>query len=306
MNDKARQQAVQETAKSKFRGKKTLKSKVAIQYKENLEREYRRLTNAYMELLRDTLTKYLPVIKKAANEAKRLDTALHTDAIDLETVIRDTFRAMNIELDSKTEKFLLRSKLEKLSNLTRKLTVKEWKRVVSKTLGIDITDDYYLGEFYRESLKRWTDTNVDLIKSIPAGSLGEMQEIVQSGYATGKSTTSILKEVQSAYGVNKRKAAFLARDQMAKLNADLTQAEQTDAGVTEYIWSSSGDGRVRDRHRFLDGKTFKWSEPPIVDVKTGRRAHPGQDYQCRCVAIPKFDIETLDLPMSGTTTQEGG
>lgn len=305
MNDIARQQAVQEAAKSKFRGKRTLKSKITPHYKENLEREYKRITNAYMYLLRDTLTKYLPVIQKAAKAQNRRDSAIHTDANDLEAVIRETFHAMNVELDKKAEHFMLRSKLEKLSNLTRKLTVKEWKRVVSSTLGIDITEDYYLGEFYREQLKVWTDNNVDLIKSIPADSLSEMQDIVEHGFAAGSSTTDIIREIQNTYGVSKRKAAFLARDQMARLNADLTRSQQTDAGVSEYIWSSSGDGRVRDRHRFLDGKTFRWSDPPVVDVKTGRRAHPGEDYQCRCVAIPKFDIDTLDLPMSGTSNEGG-
>ncbi len=305
MNDIARQQAVQEAAKSKFRGKRTLKSKVTPHYKENLEREYKRITNAYMYLLRDTLIKYLPAIKTAATVQKRRDTAIHTDAKDLEAVIRDTFQAMNIELGKKTEHFMLRSKLEKLSNLARKLTVREWKKVVSSTLGIDITEDYYLGEFYREQLKVWTDSNVDLIKSIPADSLSEMRVIVEQGFAAGSSTTGILGEIQKTYGVGKRKAAFLARDQMAKLNANLTRSQQTDAGVSEYIWSSSGDGRVRDRHRFLDGKTFRWSDPPVVDVKTGRRAHPGEDYQCRCVAIPKFDIDTLDLPMSGTRGKGG-
>ena len=305
MNDTARRATVQEAAKKKFRGKKTLKCRVALHYKENLEREYRRITNAYMSILKDVITKYLPVIKKATQSQHSDDTGIHNDAGDLETVIRDTFQAMHVELDQKTDKFSLRSKLERLSNLTRKLTVKEWKKVVSKTLGIDITEDYYLGEFYREQLKVWTDKNVDLIKSIPADSLSEMRGIVESGFKAGKSTTDILREIQSTYGVGKRKAAFLARDQMAKLNADLTRAQQTDAGVSEYIWSSSGDGRVRDRHRFLDGKTFKWSDPPVVDVKTGRRAHPGEDYQCRCVALPKFELDTLDLPMSGTESKGG-
>lgn len=305
MNDAARQQAVREAAKKKFRGRRTLKSKVDIRYKENLEREYRRLTRSYMALLKETLTKYLPVIKEAIKEEPRQDGAIHTDAKDLSSIIRETFRAMNVELDKKTERFMLSKKLDNLSKLTRKLSVKEWKKVVSNTLGIDITDDYYLGEFYREQLKVWNELNTDLIKSIPKDSLAEMQDIVLTAYQNGDTITSILKKVQHTYGVSRSKAEFLARDQMAKLNSSLTQFQQTDAGVSEYIWSSSGDGRVRDRHRFLDGKTFSWSDPPIVDIKTGRRAHPGEDYQCRCVALPKFDIETLDLPMSGTTDKGG-
>ena len=206
---------------------------------------------------------------------------------------------MNVELEEKTERFLLRSQLERLANLTRKLTVREWKRVVSKTLGIDLADDKYLGDFYKKALKEWTKTNVDLIKSIPQNSLGDMEDIVLNGVKSGKTAKSVMQDIQHTYGVSRNKAKFLARDQMAKLNSNIAKMQQTNAGVKEYIWSSSGDGRVRDRHKELDGKKFKWSEPPIVDMKTGRRAHPGEDYQCRCVALPVFDIDMLDLPMSG-------
>ena len=137
-----------------------------------------------------------------------------------------------------------------------------------------------------------------LIKTITKDTLSQMENIVQEGFKTGKTTTSIVKEIQSTYGVEKRYARLIARDQMAKLNADLTKTQQQDAGVEEYIWSTSGDGRVRDRHRSLNNKTFRWDDPPVVDTKTGRRCHPGEDYQCRCVSLPKFNFSTLDLPIA--------
>ena len=172
------------------------------------------------------------------------------------------------------------------------------KKVVKSTLGIDLLDDYYLGEFYRQQLQVWVADNVSLIKSIPQETLAKMQDIVLGGFRSGKTTTSIIKEIRQAYGVGKRKAQLIARDQMAKLNADITRSQQEDAGVREYTWRTSGDSRVRERHRELDGKVFSWDNPPVVDLKTGRRCHPGQDYQCRCVAIPRFDIDTLDLPLA--------
>ena len=121
-------------------------------------------------------------------------------------------------------------------------------------------------------------------------------ETLQDGFLSGKSNTEIGRQIQEAYGIEKRHAQFIARDQTAKLNADLTQSQQTDAGGSEYIWSDAGDNRVRPRHEQLNGKRFKWSEPPIVDENTGRRCHPGEDYNCRCVALPVFNIENLELP----------
>ena len=300
MKNTKKEQDIKSLVKKKFGRKHKLESRVVIQYKENLEREYQRTTNAYMKLLKDTLTKYLPLIKTELLEANTDSQGdIRKDANNLPSAIRSIFKKMNVELEEKTDRFLLRSQLERLAHLTRKLTIREWKRVVSKTLGIDLTDDKYLGEFYEKALKEWTELNVDLIKSIPKNSLGEMEDIVLEGVKTGKTAKSVLQDIQHTYGVSRNKAKFLARDQMAKLNSNIAQMQQTNAGVEEYIWSSSGDGRVRDRHKELDGKKFKWSEPPIVDKKTGRRAHPGQDYQCRCVALPVFDIDTLELPMSG-------
>lgn len=40
-----------------------------------------------------------------------------------------------------------------------------------------------------------------------------------------------------------------------------------------------------------------------MDERTGRRCHPGQDYQCRCFARPVFNQTTLNLPIAG---EDGG
>ena len=49
-----------------------------------------------------------------------------------------------------------------------------------------------------------------------------------------------------------------------------------------YEWRTRGDGRVRSSHRENDGQVFSWDNPP----PTG---HPGEDYGCRCRAIPVSD-----------------
>lgn len=72
-------------------------------------------------------------------------------------------------------------------------------------------------------------------------------------------------------------------------------AEREYAGVSKYEWSGVMDRRERKSHRELEGKIISWDNPP--DVGNGRKCHPGQDYQCRCCAIPVFDIDNLDLPV---------
>lgn len=297
MDPKYNQEMIQKSVKKKFKGHQTLNAKAAPLYPSALESQYRGLTNAYMKILNQVVSKYLPRIKKAA-EAERGGPRRSDDLNSLMSAIQAAFAEMAKELDVQTERFDLYGKLEALAHQSEKLSVRQWKRIIGKTLGLDLADDYYLGQFFQELLDRWVSENAALIKTIPQDSLNEMREIVYEGYRTGQTTTSIVKEIQHTYQVNKRHARLIARDQMAKLNADLTKRQQTDAGVESYKWSTSRDVRVRESHRRLNGKIFRWDDPPVVDEKTGRRCHPGEDYQCRCVAIPVFNISTLNVPAS--------
>lgn len=302
MNDEFRKQALQKQVESKFKGKQTLQSWVKPIYPEGAERELQRIAWAYLRLVNEAVKKYMPEIRKAA-AAERERNRRQDDAGDLMQVIQKAFQSMGEELERKTSSFGLQKKLEDLANLTRKLSIQEWKRTVHETLGLDIMDDYYLGEFYRQALQEWIDQNVSLIKSIPQEALSEMHNIVSQGFKTGATLTSIEKEIRNTYHVKRSSAKLLARDQIAKLNGQLTKQQQTDAGVNEYIWSTSGDSRVRETHKKLDGKKFRWDDPPVVTPpgKPVRRCHPGEDYQCRCVALPVFDISTVDVPASGRT-----
>lgn len=302
MNDEFRKQALQKQVESKFKGKQTLQSRVKPIYPEGAERELQRISWAYLRLVNEVVKKYMPAIRKAA-AAERENNRRQDDAGDLMQAIQKSFQSMGEELERKTSSFDLRKKLEDLANLTRKLSIQEWKRTVQETLGLDIMDDYYLGEFYRQALQEWIDQNVSLIKSIPQDALSEMHSIVSQGFKTGATLTSIEKEIRNTYHVKRSSAKLLARDQIAKLNGQLTKQQQTDAGVNEYIWSTSGDSRVRETHKKLDGKKFRWDDPPVVTPpgKPVRRCHPGEDYQCRCVALPVFDISTVDVPASGRT-----
>jgi len=298
MNNVSLTQAVRQSVKPKFYGHTVLNSKVVTYFPDNLIREYARITNTYMTLLNKELAAELPVIRRTMDADRQ--NIRHDDALSIQAVIADTFMRIQRAFERKTQLFGLEDKLESLANMTRKLKISEWKRVVHQTLGVNIMDDYYMGEFFSHALKQWTANNVSLIKTIPQETLSRMSQIVLDGYLQGRSNTSIGNDIQEAYGIGRRHAQFIARDQIAKLNSNITQAQQQDAGVEEYVWSSSGDIRVRDSHAALNGKRFRWDDPPVVDETTGRRASVGLDYNCRCVGLPVFNIETLNLPWERT------
>lgn len=303
MNDRAHQRMTQEAVKKKFGSHKVLLMKRA-QYPEQAEREYKRVTNAYMRLLNKRLKEYLPKMKALADAEK--NGQRHDDIGSFLSALFNLFAHLAADLEADMDSFSLTKRLEAMANLTQKLSIRDWKRQVKATLGIDLMDDYYTGELFKDLMKQWIDDNVDLIKTIPKDSLGKMRETVFDGYRNGVSTTDIVKKIQSIYGMDRRHAQLIARDQIAKLNGQITRIQQEDAGVTEYIWSTSEDSRVRESHAALNNKRFKWSDPPVVDALTGRRCHPGEDYQCRCCALAVFDLDTVDLPIANTKGVEGG
>lgn len=249
-------------------------------------------------MLASTIQSYLEQIFDAPTLYNGEKTRINFDNAkdDFLAFIRKVFGRARDDFHGREQQFNLRDKVERIGNITTRLSEREWKRVVEKTLGINILDDYYSGEFYREQLHIWIDENVGLISTLPDELLGEMQGIVEEGFLNGRSNRDIVRDIQERFGVSRNKARFYATDQLSKLNADITRQQQTECGVEEYVWSSSRDQRVRDRHAQLDGTKHRWDTPPIVDVKTGRRAHPGEDYRCRCVALPVFNIEGIKLP----------
>ena len=292
-----RKRTIQKVSK-KFYGHDRLYSKYLPQIPEAAEREYIRMSNEYMQLLKEELEENLPKLKESykANRDELVAENRRTDAAtDLMLKVSELFTAMRNNLVKKTVGFGLRRKLESLAKLNRKLTVKEWKKAIKATLGIDIREDYYLGEFYQEQLLNWVTKNVDLISTIPSETLDKMEDIVYDGYVNGRTTTQMVKDIKRTYGVSKQHATLIARDQTAKLNGQIQRHQQVDAGITEYIWSTTGDERVRKSHAALNGRTFSWNDPP--ENSDGRACHPGEDYQCRCIGRPVFNLETLNLPI---------
>lgn len=281
----------------KFYGHDTLNSKYDPQIPASAEREYVRTTNAYMAILKEELEEQLPrlkVVYKENRDAEVRENRRNDSVTDLMLAVSQIFTTIKNNVIAKAIGFGLRRKLESLAHLNRKLTVKEWKKAIKATLGIDIREDYYLGDFYVEQLKKWVEENVGLISSIPEDTLEKMKDIVYDGFANGKTTTRMVKEIQRAYCISRRRAELIARDQTAKLNGQIQKAQQQDAGITEYIWSDCGDERVRRSHRELNGKKFSWDDPP--ENSDGRKCHPGQDFQCRCIGRPVFN-RNINLPV---------
>ncbi len=123
-------------------------------------------------------------------------------------------------------------------------------------------------------ITKWADTNILKLR----------QEIT-SNSLVGHRAENMVKSIQSNYNTSKAKAKFLARQETSLLMSKMREERYKDAGVTKYKWSTSHDERVRPLHKKVNGKVFTWNTPPIVG-ENGERLNPGEDFNCRCIAIP--------------------
>lgn len=130
--------------------------------------------------------------------------------------------------------------------------------------------DYYI--------KKWTKKEIVKLRE-------DIQPYVMQGYRA----ESLEELMQKHKDISARKAKFLARQETKLLVAQYRENRFKEAGVTRYRWQTILDGRERDLHRELNGKIFFWTEPPIIDARTGEKGNPGQAYNCRCKAIPVVD-----------------
>lgn len=305
MNNKSYQLALQAAVSQKFKGKRTVRSRAVPQYPDSAEREFQRITNGYMRLLNKTVKDHVPAIMGAYKKERHGDSRFD-DFRDLEGELRHEFQKIAEDLEQRLSEYDLESLVRKIAGMTQRSSLREWKRVCKSTLGIDLMEDYYSGEFYEDAIRRWVDENVLKIRSIPQETLGGMRDTILAGFRKGQTIREISKLIQDEYSTSKRDAQLLARDQIATLNSQVSKLQQQDTGCTKYRWSTSRDSRVRECHKALDGQVINWDDPPEMwyttkkagVVLTGRRCHPGEDYCCRCVAIPVFDLDTLNAPVN--------
>jgi uncharacterized protein with gpF-like domain len=138
----------------------------------------------------------------------------------------------------------------------------------------------------RDALNATIGENVALIKSIPSQAFTQIEGIVMRGVAAGGDIGGITKDLQHQFGVTRRRAAFIARDQNNKANTIMQRTRQLEmqGAQAEAIWchSSAGHtprpthvkaGRDKVRYSVADG----WLDPD-----EGKKIWPGQLPNCRC------------------------
>lgn len=125
---------------------------------------------------------------------------------------------------------------------------------------------------------------VALIKSLPLEAGSRAQKLALEAATGGKRADEVAAELADTEGVTASRATLIARTEISKANAAITQARSEYVGATHYIWRTAGDGDVRESHREMDGKVFQFMAPPTLS--DGMTGNPGEFPNCRCFAEP--------------------
>jgi SPP1 gp7 family putative phage head morphogenesis protein len=204
---------------------------------------------------------------------------------DASEFVRRKIGHLQIQLEEKLDPAQLTPQIQKFAKQVDDKGKAEFKRLI----GIPTTDI-----LTGVKLAQFRDRNVDLIKSLAATQLDDVRSILDEAEKGAWRVEALRGQILDAFGGTKARASLIARDQVLKLNGQLVETRQTGAGITQYIWTTSHDERVRGTpggknpiglHYDLDGTIQSWAAPPEIS-EDGRVGHPGSDYQCRCTAFP--------------------
>lgn len=258
------------------------------QYPWGPERQYAAALEQRVERLREIATRVLERRLDAVVAEAGMTRATQDEWVDEATAITDAINTQyQAEWSPADTQDLARAQGVDLSHVN----AQQFYRLLSEVFGVNpILSEPWLASH----IKSFTQTNVGLIESLPPRALGTFQTELLANIRQGKRSTELIPLLTSKpFDVTKSWARFIARDQTAKYNADLSEVRHREAGINQYTWWTAMDERVRGRpgglypnarpsHWAHQGKVYSYDHPP---ADTGA---PGHDYNCRCVAIPYF------------------
>lgn len=254
-------------------------------YPRQYERQYESILKGPIKTLQVTVAQSLfPRLPELArqNEKHRAD-AWHDD---LEQIMA--------QLGIQWGRTFTKEELKQLALMTGR-TLSFWnKQQLGKTISkaLDLPT-YFSDEGLSAVLDSWAYENARLITDAGETMLSQIEGIVSRGIQSGTLWEDIQAEIVGTgiepgrFGTAESRAAFIARDQIGKLNSDLSELRQTNLGISEYIWRTAMDEHVRPEHAAREGETFSWDDPP-------EGGHPGEDYGCRCYPEPKLPSDDAD------------
>ena len=241
------------------------------------------LRRIIIEILREIEARRADILSAAI--AARSE--LHQDRIDLGSIL-EGIKAFVGPLAS-AARFMIR-RLFKVESVRHG---QKFMQQVNAAIGVDLKA-VVAQEGVETLIDLATQRNVALITGLTADVQKRIETVLIDMITAGKSNADMAKALDDAFQFGRKRAALIARDQAAKFNGNLNRIRQQEAGVTDYIWWTVHDERVRGNpdgkypnakpsHWARHGKQFAYEDPPSD-------GNPGEPINCRCIARPVLKV----------------
>lgn len=169
----------------------------------------------------------------------------------------------------------------------------------SKKMGALIKSQIAEGDVGR-IVSRLMDEQVDLIKSLPLRAGLRAQQLAREAVYKGgraESITDIIQELDRSGEVSESDATRIARTEIARSNALITETRAKAVGSHWYIWRTTMDGAERHSHAEMNGEHIPYDQPPTLS--DGTKGHAGTFINCRCWQDVQFNDDEFEGEFEG-------
>lgn len=136
-------------------------------------------------------------------------------------------------------------------------------------------------------MKSFIHENVNLIKSIPEKYFTEVEGMVMRSVRSGRDLKYLTDALEHRYGITRRRAILIARDQNNKATGQMNRTRQIGLGIRQGIWRhASGVKDPRHSHQEAEGKVFDLEKGMYID---GEWLFPNEKINCHCYYTPVIE-----------------
>ena len=319
-------------SQNKKKSKKIKKTHYNTVYPRAIEAKYKTKLSSYFQPLIDYVNKFLE-----ENE----DALLRGDSMQLKLDVLPggTFRRMITSLEGWLSVYMptvpelkegqnnvILMGLNQTAEQLKEHEDKQFQKQLQNGIGVSFQTN---ASWWPNTKATWAGNNYNLIVSNARNYVNQINNLAEQAVVNGWSPKQLQEQIKKASnGLSDKKCRLLARDQIGKLQGQVAEAQMEEIGLEMYIWDTSGDERVRGNpagkyptavpsHYVMDGCLCRWDNATLYSKDNGKtwidrpanavKLHPGQDIQCRCVAlayIPELlsevsaePVESFELPV---------
>lgn len=225
-----------------------------------------RVIAAWLDVAVNLLTAY-----EAAVAAKARDAALTLDAAgdNLSVLLASESQSMGRFITT------LDPEVMRWSSRVETWQRKRFAQTVRAGFDIDIFP-YLSGQDVEDEIAAAIERFTSLIRGLSADAERRVGETVWREYLKQTPRREVGKLLSEQLQVGRTRANLIAKDQTLKLSAQLNQERQEQVGITQYVWRTAEDERVRPTHAERNGEVYEWDD--VSQIK------PGEEINCRCTA----------------------